>query len=369
MILLMALSAQAAAPDVPTQSAPLDGTVVADHTPELRIVRPTDADGDALSTTFFVESMDGSPLYSLPGMDSASWTSVQLVEPIVEDTWTCWFAEVSDGAESSVSETSCFFVTVTNDPPNAPQFLGDTWVGTSPTVEFQNGVDAEERGEFQVLELRDRQGALLESTELSTNGPGVSTWALSLEEDTSYTLRAQATDGLRRSEWTEVHIFASGQNNAPEAPRVLSPAQDRSAPSPLVVELRNAEDPEGDVLTYRMELQNSNGDVVDSVEGLSEGEGTTEWAPVELEDGRYTLLAWADDGELESAASPERSFYVGAASQSPGDSNNGVAGKVNPHYAGGGGGGGGCSSTSGTPSSLGGLLLAGFGLLLLRRKD
>lgn len=366
MILLMALSANAAAPDVPTLSAPLDGTVVADHTPELRLDRPSDADGDALTTTVFLEALDGTPLYSLPGMDGGASVSVQIVEPILEDTWTCWYAEVSDGAETSVSDTACFFVTVTNDAPSAPQFVGDTWVGTSPTLEFQNGVDAEERGEFQVLELRDRQGRLLESTELSTNGAGISTWSLSLEEDTPYILRAQATDGLRRSEWTEVRLFASGQNNAPEAPRVISPAQDRSAASPLVIEVRNADDPEGDELTYRMELQNGAGDVVDSVEGLSEGEGSTQWAPIELEDGRYTVVAWAEDGELESPASMKRDFYIGAASLTGGGAEQGAG---SGRYAGGGGGGAGCSTSSSSSSGLGGLLMAGFGLLLLRRRD
>lgn len=363
MILLMALSAHAAAPDVPTLSSPLDGTVVANYTPELRLDKPSDADGDALSTTVFLESLDGSPLYSLPAVDLGPWASVQIVDPILEDTWTCWFAEVSDGVESSVSETACFFVTVTNDSPSTPQFLGETWVSTSPTLEFQNGVDAEERGEIQILELRDAQGRLLESTELSTDGPGVSAWQLSLDEDTSYLLRAQASDGLRLSDWSEVRLFASGENNAPDAPRVLSPAQDSSAESPLVIDVRNAQDPEGDELSYRMELRDVSGEVVDSVQGLAEGDGHTEWAPIELEEGRYSVVAWADDGELEGPASPERSFYIGPVSSGR-DTPDGPS-TLNPRYA----GGSGCSQTTQAPTGWSGLLIAGLGLLFLRRRD
>ncbi len=367
MTLLLALSAHAAAPDVPVLLAPLDGTVVADHTPELRMGLVEDPDGDPVDYTFFVEDLDGNPLYSAVGGHAGPYASLQITEPILEDTWTCWYGVASDGTEESVSETACFFVTVTNDPPTAPQFLNPQWVGTSANIEIQNGVDAEQRGETQILELHDAQGRLLESTRVDTNGAGTTPWTVSLDEDTVYVLMAQTTDGLRVSEWATLTIQASDQNDPPGAPKILSPAENRSAAEPLAVEVRNAMDPEDDVLTYRMELRDSADQVVDSVEGLAEGEDTTLWGLGELANGRYTVVAWADDGELEGPPSSERHFYVGPAGQGGGNGEGqGNAARGEGRYAG--GGGGGCSSAPNGAPGLGGLLLAGVGLLLLRRR-
>lgn len=362
MTLLLSLAAQAATFDAPEISAPVDGAVIADPTPELRLDQVA---GLALSYHVHVETLDGVPLLDGPATLDGTWASLQLVEPLAEDTWTCWYGVASDGVEEAVSDTACFFMTTTNDPPSAPVWEVGEIVGTEASVQIQHGVDAEQRGEWQLLALYSETGVLLDQTELQTAGPGTSGWALSLEEDHLYRLRAQASDGLRLSEPSEVWILASDINSAPSVPVLVSPKEGVSLEEQPVLVLSNSADPEADALRYDFELLDSTGEVILSATDIQEGEDRSAWTPEEpLEEGAYSWRAQAvDAGGAESGWSAPAEFWMGPVGETSGLESS-ESGSARVGYA----GGGGCSSLPGGRglSALG--LLAVLGLVLRRRR-
>ncbi len=131
-------------------------------------------------------------------------------------------------------------------------------------------------------------------------------------------LRVQAADGIRAVDTVEggiddLYLYsAASPNEAPGAPTPLDPPNGGDVASSVTLVVGNADDPEGDPLTYGFRVY-SNADLtnpVASVGGIPQGETTTSWqvnAP--LETGAYFWRAYAEDSRQRGLYGPTWSFY------------------------------------------------------------
>lgn len=113
-------------------------------------------------------------------------------------------------------------------------------------------------------------------------------------------------------------------NLAPNAPEPISPANGASVPSwTPTLEVRNAVDPDGDLLTYEFEVHYGDpSEAPDEIGRVAEDpDGTTSWTMSEVEENqRITWRARASDGALTggtSAWSPFQTFVVNVDNETP----------------------------------------------------
>jgi subtilase family serine protease/flagellar hook assembly protein FlgD/WD40 repeat protein len=144
-----------------------------------------------------------------------------------------------------------------------------------------------------------------------------------LVEDQTYWWRARAHDGFSASAWTSVSSFTVDQGNEPPfAPIPDTPAPGaRVATRDVTLVVRNARDPEFDTLVYDFRLASdpAMSSIVASINGVSEGPGTTPWHLPSLldEDATYWWQSRARDALGASPWFDPVAFTVDSFNASP----------------------------------------------------
>ncbi len=131
-------------------------------------------------------------------------------------------------------------------------------------------------------------------------------------------LRVQVADGIRAVDTVEggiddLYLYsAASPNEAPGAPIPLDPPNGGDVTSSVTLVVGNADDPEGDPLTYgfRVYLDADLTIPVASVSGITQGEATTSWqVDAPLQTGTYFWRAYAEDPRQRGLCGPTWSFY------------------------------------------------------------
>jgi hypothetical protein len=117
-------------------------------------------------------------------------------------------------------------------------------------------------------------------------------------------IRIQAADGPAEGDIVEagiddVMILEDDGNDPPPAPALVGPADgEENLPSQPVLEVANADDPEGDAVVYGFRVYRDAllTDVAAAADGVVEGVGTTSWTVTPaLDPGTYWWRAYAAD--------------------------------------------------------------------------
>ena len=165
---------------------------------------------------------------------------------------------------------------------------------------------------------------LIESGTVSASSTGSGSWSPEnpLTEDIWIEWRARLSDGVLTSDWTEAwRFFNNTENNAPEAPVLVSPFDQSvvSSGTPQLI-LEEATDPDSSSLTYSAEIWLEDGEILDSVSDLSGDGFEVEWAPrVNLaQDQSACWTAWAtDDMGLSGPSASPACFQVDTENEPP----------------------------------------------------
>jgi MYXO-CTERM domain-containing protein len=240
---------------------------------------------------------------------------------LVEDSTYFWRARATDdGALSGDwSATGQFFVTTVNAPPDTPFLLtpqNRTIISEiRPALIISNADDSDQDVLVYDWELATDEtfSNIIDSgTDELPGGANNTTFVLSLDlsEDTEYCWRARADDGAATSEYSVACFLVSTVNDPPSVPTLSNPSDNGStATLTPVFSWAPSSDPEGELVTYTIEVRDSSDQVVSTVSGVS---GTVTSLNEALEDGEsYTWRAQAEDlsGE-QSAFSTPNEFQV-----------------------------------------------------------
>jgi hypothetical protein len=193
----------------------------------------------------------------------------------------------------------------------------------TPTLILVNSTDPEEdavRYDFEVYEA-DSLVARIDSVR---EGEGGTAWSVSprLEEGKTYRWRTRARDAELASDWSSLESFlVNASNRAPSAPILFAPPEGSLVALPVVLEVMNAVDPDGDALTYRFEVyedENLTILVEDSGE-VPETSERTFWQVTDAldENHLYYWRAGAFDGSLASAWMPTARFRFSLQNDAP----------------------------------------------------
>ncbi|MCB9641283.1 MAG: right-handed parallel beta-helix repeat-containing protein [Myxococcales bacterium] len=158
-----------------------------------------------------------------------------------------------------------------------------------------------------------------------TSGTTQWTVAPALQENKTYYWRAKASDGTLESPWSAVYSFSvNAKNDPPTAPKLSYPVDGgQVAEQQPSLEVTNASDPEGSVLTYRFEVATDAAfqQIATRSPAINGGtNGTTTWkVDVQLADGKkYYWRAKATDKEgLDGPWMTTATFTVSLANKAP----------------------------------------------------
>jgi hypothetical protein len=134
--------------------------------------------------------------------------------------------------------------------------------------------------------------------------------ARDLIEDIRYCWRARSDDSQATSEYSEACFVASERNDPPSVPVLNNPSDQQGANTTTpVFSWAPSTDPEGEPITYELEVEDEAGTLIDRLEGIT---GTLTQIPTELAIG--VMYAWraraADRSGASSAFSPYNTFAV-----------------------------------------------------------
>ena len=365
------------APEAPALTAPVAGEPVGTLTPELLWADALDVDGDVLTYDVEVYDASGGLVTSTTAVSGdglvGSWT---VDTDLVEDGEYTWTARAVDehGLAGPWATEEPFFVTADNAAPTGVAFLepldGAVIAVLSPELVASEGVDPEGGAleyEFEVDTVASFDSADYATATLPGTGTGEVVWRLVddgvvLPENAEVYARVRAIDeGGVTSTPDTISFFVRGDNEAPNVPVLVSPADaEETGASPVLV-VEDPIDPEGD-LVYVDFVVASDAELVEvlaSVEGvLVAGNGTTSWTVDVALEGDVFWSARAIDafGATSEWAAPVRfSAPTEAVIPSGDDDDDGDGGGCDCNTAGGDG-----------PSAL--LLLLPLGLLIRRRR-
>lgn len=252
-------------PTAPAVVAPEIGARVARPRPDLVVANATDPNEDPLTYRF--------ELYGDPDLNGALAVSSP-VEPGVEATrWTppirleenhryWWRAQASDPYVSGGwSDVAWFLADAQNEPPAVPVPQRPDGAADVSRPEFvaEPVVDPEGDGVEYLFEIRDEADAAVAAARI-----GTPRWRVDvpLDEDALYSWRVAAEDDHEaRSAWSAPLVFeVDTRNTLPSAPGVLRPVPGAVvAALPLRVQWQPAADPDGDPLTYEVDIASGRG--------------------------------------------------------------------------------------------------------------
>ena len=302
------------APAVPVLSAPSTGSEAASTTPLLSVAASSDPEGDAISYSFELDTVNtfDSANKQTTTTASTSWTPAALSD---NTTWY-WRSKAGDGtADSAWMATASFFVNTANDAPSVPtvNYPADasTVTVTTPQLSVNAAIDPDNDEltyEYEVYSGADRTGLVA-----VTDGIGPS-WKTStvLADNTSYYWRARARDEHGSAgEWTALLSFFvnnSGYNDPP-ALSVLSPgASDAVAYATSYTVRWSDSDPDSDAaITLGYDTLGSGCTGTTIAGGISENDpansqafdvtglayGTSYWVYAVIDDGTTPVCSYA----------------------------------------------------------------------------
>jgi hypothetical protein len=139
-------------------------------------------------------------------------------------------------------------------------------------------------------------------------------------ENTTWFWRAFASDGSSETPSVIASFFVNVANDPPGTPVPLDPVDGRvvGTPTPTLL-LRNTTDPEGDPLTYELEVRDADGGIVAQSGPVPAGDEETSWTVPDplAEDADFTWSARANDGDLFGPWSAPAAFRVNAVLEPP----------------------------------------------------
>lgn len=322
-------------PSAPQIAAPANDTSVAEFTPTLTVDNAADPDSPLLVYHFAVASdPDFNQVVATEsgmagGETMTIWT---LPLPLEENGWYYWRAQADDLLTVGPwSATAKFLVNSTNDPPTTPLIvapLADSVVAALETdVVVSNSTDPDSpilSYYFEADTAATFDSANLLRSEMVMEGQGSTFWRLSgLLENTGYSLRVKASDGMAESPWSEVVGFFVNAVNEPPTSPVLDNPSDGSGVNLLTptLSVRNALDPDRDPLTYEFALYTDAAltNLLVRSDNIAPSTEVTEWPiPWALtENQTYYWQARASDGLLISDWMPTASFMINTANDAP----------------------------------------------------
>ena len=304
-------------PTVPSLNQPKDGAVIATMTPTLSVNNSSDPEAQTIAYSFelYSDASLSELLASVGNVEEGDGTTAWAIDSNLKDHTTYhWRSRAFDGhVYSDWMATAQFFVNTANEAPGVP-FASTPEDGSSvavlqPTLTVSNADNADQDAltyEFEVYTDKEMAGLVASTTDV-LEGNTTTSWKVNVElaENTWYWWRSQACDDKDVvSGWTALQMFFVNTSN--EAPTGLSlgyPVDGEEVASlNLDLEVNNATDPEGGVVTYDFQIDTVNtfdsGDLLEVID-LKEGAGSvTSWELVGLSDN--TLYHWrarAYDGE------------------------------------------------------------------------
>jgi subtilase family serine protease len=324
-------------PTAPVPDTPLPGARIASRQPALVVRNAQDPERQALTYEFRLatdEAMSqvvAGAAGLTEGLGLTAWAVTTILEEDAVYYWSARAKTAGDAPEdfSPWSVPVSFQVDSLNGSPTAPTPLrpiGGAEVTThAPTLVVQNATDPE--GDpltyrFEIDVRPDLGSAERQASEELGEGPGETPWTppVELREDTTYYWRAHASDGRSATPSVLASFFVDAANEAPGAPVLLDPVDGRTVGTATpTLRLRNAVDPEGDPLTYEIEVRDASDAVVAGPAGIAPGAGETAWTVTTplAEDQDFTWTARASDGELFGPWSAPAAFRVDAVAEPP----------------------------------------------------
>ncbi len=323
--------AEAGAPAVPVIAFPLPGAKVSVTRPQLTVAPAADPDGDPVLYRFELYTDEGMTdlLAQSQGQSDIIW---QVPQELSENRWYHWRVRASDGYSASLWTYGRFFVNAENEPPGAPHIswpADGTEVGVlRPLFEVTHSRDPDEDMLSCTFEIyADPAGSLLvaASAALAPGKNGVTAWRppTPLADQAEYFWRAVVTDpGGLSSAAPLAAVWVGTANHAPLRPELHFPAAgEEVAATALELAVQNAADPEGDLVTYRFELDTVatfDSPALRRSDVIHAGAQSTAWPISGLSDNtRYFWRVKSSDGLAESPWSVSE-FFVNTANDAPG---------------------------------------------------
>lgn len=236
-----------------------------------------------------------------------------------------WTAQADNGLTSGAwAEREVFRVDATPEAPSAPVIErpadGDEVPDSPVRVRLANSSDPDPEAELdyaceaspdETFEMAVATGEAPEgadgTTRVDLEGE--------LAENQDYWIRCKAIDetGLE-SEWSEpVRVTINRSNEPPSKPVLYAPAADEVVEdSTVVFEVGDSIDPDGDALTYTIEVSDDVlfGTLLHTETVAADENNRAQFGPVEaLSTGTYYYRAWANDGLVDGPGASAR-FYV-----------------------------------------------------------
>ncbi|SVC76101.1 uncharacterized protein METZ01_LOCUS328955, partial [marine metagenome] len=157
-----------------------------------------------------------------------------------------------------------------------------------------------------------------DSGEISSSDTSVAYAGTTLEDGTTYYLRVKVGSGSFWSDWSSLSFR---MNTAPITPVLVSPINDQVTAIPVVLNVLNGSDAEGDAVTYSFNVYDDATltTKLDSVTGITEGTDTTSWQVTATlpDNGQYFWTVSTNDGYEESAVSDAGSFLLNTDNNPP----------------------------------------------------
>ena len=241
-------------------------------------------------------------------------------------------ASAAAGSAGTIKATTSVIVT-TNQPPTTPAIDapqdGAVITALRPSLVVKNATDKEKDPLKYSFELDTVN--TFDSPNLSLSGPivedssGKTTWfrRTDLKDNTKYFWRVRASDQLGNSPWALASFTVNKGNDPPTAPVLKSPPEGSIVTSrDPTLELTNAKDPDGDKITYEVQVARDEKflQLLARVEGLAEDpSGVTSWkvAPPVGKGKTYYWRARATDGKLAGPWMKTATFKTPAGQNQP----------------------------------------------------
>ncbi|MCO4772433.1 MAG: PKD domain-containing protein, partial [Deltaproteobacteria bacterium] len=268
------------APGLASLTFPIDGETAASASPVLTWSEATDVDGDLLTYDVEVYDDEGVLLTSTTEVagdgTSATW---QVDVALDEDQFYSWTVLATDehGLDGDWTEEESFFVSSENGAPSDTVFIRpeneSQIVEVQPELEVSVSEDPE--GGLVTYEFELDTVNTFDSADLVTASGSDSVWSLAddgitLTETTWYARVAAVDEAGISSVPDTISFFVRGENDAPDVPELISPADGAEGEATPLLVVGTPLDPEGDVvfIDFRVARDAEMTDVIAEVSGV-----------------------------------------------------------------------------------------------------